>query len=83
MCNLGMYSKLLINMRILNIFDENIVIASITQIDDSFFLSARSSREWSEMKRLMDKCNKQDSSSLEEVAKLIHDYNFNTELIEK
>jgi len=63
-------------MRKLNIFDDGEKIATITQIDSSFFVFARSSREWSEMKRLS-----RHLSSLEQIADKVHNYNFSTELI--
>lgn len=68
-------------MRKLSIFDDGIRIAAITQIDDRVFLFARSTREWREMRRLMDHYDIKDEYFLESVATLAQSYNFSTELI--
>lgn len=67
-------------MKKLSIFDDGIRIATITQIDSSFFVFARSTREWSEMKRLADSFNPQQIKFLEKIAAKAHEYNFSTEL---
>jgi hypothetical protein len=79
-------------MRKLSIFDDGEFVATITTIDSNVLIFARSSREWSEMQRLvhsgyiredkdMTKINPQDSDFLEHVAARAHSYNFSTELI--
>lgn len=75
-------------MRKLSIFDDGVRIATISLIDDSSFLFARSSREWSEMKRLLDSAKylKEADSSvdiLDSVASLAHSYNYSTELVDE
>ena len=72
-------------MRKLSIFDDGIRIATITIIDNSSFLFARTSREWSEMKRLLDSAKYLKEADpnvdvLESVASLAHSYNYSTEL---
>jgi hypothetical protein len=73
-------------MRKLSIFDDGAAIATITVIDNSSFLFARSSREWSDMKKLLDSATylKEADSSvdiLESIASLAHSYNYSTELV--
>ena len=65
----------------LSLFDDGIRIATITKIDNSVFLFARSSREWSEIKRLINSFNSKDKNFLELVAEKAHSYNFSTELL--
>ena len=52
----------------LNIFDDDVRIATITQIDSRVFIFARSSREWKEMRRLVDRVD-----SGEKVTELVND----------
>lgn len=70
-------------MRKLSIFDDNVRIATITQIDGSIFLFARTSREWSMVKRLMGSYDKQDEYFLESVATLANSHDFSTELVDE
>ena len=67
-------------MRKLSIFDDNKRIATITQIDSSIFLFARSNREWHDIKRLMGNYDIKDEYFLESVATLAQSYDFSTEL---
>jgi len=72
----------------LNIFDDGVWIATITVIDGARFLHARSSREWSEMKRLLDaseKLHEADSKMdiLENLISMLHNFNYSTELTDK
>jgi hypothetical protein len=68
-------------VRKLSIFDDGALVATISTIDNLVFIFARSSREWSEMKRLSSQFNKLDKNYLEQIANRAHDYNFNTELV--
>lgn len=82
-------------MRKLSVFDDGELVATITVIDTDVLIFARSSREWSEMKRLVSsgyfrddkktgdlvKVKVQDEGFLELVAERAHSYNFSTELI--
>lgn len=73
-------------MRQLSIFDGNERIAVISIIDGSKFLFARSSREWSDMKRLLDaseKLHEADSKIdvIDNLITMLHNFNYNTELI--
>jgi hypothetical protein len=73
-------------MRKLSIFDDGAKVATITVIDNSSFLFARSSREWSEMKRLLDAAKYLKEADpnvdiLESIASLAHSYNYSTELV--
>lgn len=75
-------------MRKLSIFDGSNLIARISFIDNASFLFARSSREWSDMKRLLDAVEKlQEADStvnvLDSLIKMLHNYNFSTELIDE
>lgn len=75
-------------MRKLSIFDDGELVATITPIDANVLIFARSSREWSEMKRLFDaaKFLKEADSNvniLDSVASLAHSYNYSTELIDE
>lgn len=75
-------------MRKLSIFDGSNLIARISFIDNTSFLFARSSREWSDMKRLLDAAEKlQEADStvnvLDSLIKMLHNYNFSTELIDE
>lgn len=78
----------------LSIFDDNILVGNITITSDgTFFIFAKSSRDWSVLKRLVSrdftrlkkkkiiKIKPQDIDFLEYVAKLAHSYNYSTELI--
>lgn len=65
-------------MRKLTIFDDGAKIATITFIDGSIFIFARSTREWREMRRLVDSI---PSKSLEKIAQRAHSFNYNTELV--
>ncbi len=79
----GFDSLIAYQMRKLSIFDDNERIATITQIDSSIFLFARSSREWSMVKRLMRSYDQKEEYFLESVATLANGYNFSTELIDE
>ncbi len=68
-------------MRKLSIFDDGVRIATITQIDNSVFIFARSSREWSEMKRLTSYADSKDKDFLERLADKAHEFNYSTELL--
>jgi hypothetical protein len=71
-------------MHKLSIFDGGELVATITTIDANIFIFARSSREWSEMRRLVRsgfEVGPQDPSFLEHVASRAHNYNFSTELL--
>ncbi len=68
-------------MRKLSIFDDGVRIATITQIDNSVFIFARSSREWSEMKRLTSYADSKDKDFLERLANKAHEFNYSTELL--
>lgn len=67
-------------MKKLHIFDDGEKIATITQIDSSFFVFARSNREWHEIKRLADSFNPKKKKFLEDIATKAHEYNYSTEL---
>lgn len=73
-------------MRHLIIFeDDGSKVATITWADGWVFICARSSREWKEMRRLVDsgyKVNVKHPKFLEHVAERAHSYNYNTELVE-
>lgn len=69
----------------LNIFDDGVFIARITIIDSMSFLFARSSREWSEMKRLLDASEKLKEADpkvdvLQNLISMLHNFNYSTEL---
>ncbi len=68
-------------MRKLSIFDDGELIATITTIDTNIFIFARSSREWSEMKRLTSYANSKDKDFLERLADKAHEFNYSTELL--
>ncbi len=73
-------------MRKLSIFDDGELVATITPIDANFLIFARSSREWSEMKRLLDAVRflKEADSNvniLDSLITMLHNYNYSTELI--
>ena len=75
-------------MRKLTIFDDGERIAIISVIEDHFFLFARSSREWSEMNRLLDSSKKLREADpkvdvLDNLVSMLHSFNFNTELIDE
>ncbi|NJO18705.1 MAG: hypothetical protein HC877_24175 [Thioploca sp.] len=70
----------------LTVFDDGKKIAQITLIGDMSFLFARSSREWSEMKRLLDASEKLHEADptinvLDNLIKMLHSFNYSTELI--
>lgn len=68
-------------MQKLTIFDDSEKVATITLAENgSIFIFARSSREWSEMKRLSTYVKSNDKKYLEKIAKFAQDYNYNTEL---
>jgi len=69
-------------MRKLSIFDDDVRVATITTIGSSIFIFARSSREWSEMRRLIDQVDP-GVNLLERAATIAHSYNFSTELIDE
>jgi len=75
-------------MRKLTIFDDNVRIATISIIDGKSFLFARSSREWSEMKRLLDSSEKLKEADpevdvLQNLISMLHNFNYSTELIDE
>lgn len=74
-------------MRHLKIFDfDNSEIATITWIDGAVFVCARSSREWSDMNRLINsgyKVSKEHPKFLEYVKERAHSYDFSTEITEE
>jgi hypothetical protein len=81
-------------MQRLSIFDDGALVATITIVNTNALIFARSSREWSEMQRLVNsgyfrddektgeyvKINPQDEGFLEQVAGRAHSYDYNTEL---
>ena len=72
----------------LNIFDDDVLIARITIIGNMSFLFARSSREWSEMKGLLDASEKLKEADpnidvLKNLISMLHNFNYNTELTDK
>lgn len=73
-------------MRHLTIFeDDGSEVARITWADGLIFIFARSSREWKEMRRLIDSGYKvpvTHKKFLEHVVERAHSYNYNTELVE-
>ena len=75
-------------MRKLSIFDDGNLIARISFIDKTSFLFARTSRQWTDMKRLLDAAEKlQEADStvnvLDSLVKMLHNYNYSTELIDE
>jgi hypothetical protein len=75
-------------MRKLNIFDDGVFVARITVIDNMSFLFARSSREWSDMKRLLDASEKLKEADpsidvLDNLISMLHNFNFSTELTDE
>jgi len=71
-------------MKTLSIFDGVDRIATISIIGDRAFIFARTSREWSEMKRLVDSgydVKVSHPKFLQHVAKRAQSYDFNTELV--
>lgn len=75
-------------MRKLSIFDDGNWVATISTIDKTSFLFARSPREWSDMKRLLDAAEKlQEADStvnvLDSLITMLHNYNYSTELIDE
>jgi hypothetical protein len=66
-------------MKKLSIFDDNILIATITQIDSGILIFARSSREWSEMKRLSTYVDLKNKKYLKKLAEKAHEFNYSTE----
>jgi hypothetical protein len=62
-------------MQKLTIFDDGELVGHITKTDKCFLIFARTSRGWGDLKRLSG-----FASTLEEIAKKAHDYNYNTEL---
>lgn len=75
-------------MRKLNIFDDDICIATITVIDGAIFLCARSPREWTDMKRLLDAAEKLKEADptanvLDSFTSMVHGYDYSTELIDE
>lgn len=73
-------------MRKLSIFDDGKFIARISFIDTTSFLFAKSSRQWSDMKRLLDsaeKLHEADSTVdvVESLTKMLHNFNYSTELV--
>lgn len=77
----GFDSLIAYQMRKLNIFDDGERVATITLIDSSFFVDARSSREWTEIKRLADSFDPKKKKFLEQIAAKAHEYNYSTELV--
>jgi hypothetical protein len=72
----------------LNVFDDDKKIATITIIGNFKFLFARTSREWSDMKRLLDaaeRLHEADPSAdvLESLITMLHNFNYSTELSDK
>jgi len=67
-------------MRKLSIFDDGQRIATISYVDGSVFIFARSSSEWSQMKRLTSYINLNDKEFLEKVASKAHEFNYSAEL---
>lgn len=84
-------------MNKLSVFDDGALVATITIVNTNALIFARSSREWSEMRRLVDsgyfrddektgeyvKIRPQDEGFLEQVAERAHSYNYSTELSNK
>ena len=69
----------------LNIFDDGVFIARITLIDNHSFLFAKTSRQWSDMKRLLDAAEKLHEADptvnvLESLMKMLHSFDYSTEL---
>lgn len=69
-------------MRKLSIFDDGALVATITPTDTTVLIFARSSREWSEMKRLTSYANSKDKDFLEKLANKAHEFNYSTELLD-
>jgi hypothetical protein len=67
-------------MRKLSIFDDGVLVATITPTDTAILIFARSSREWSEMKRLTSYVHSKDKDFLEKLANKAHEFNYSTEL---
>lgn len=73
-------------MQKLSIFDDGKFIARISFIDGISFLFAHTSRQWSDMKRLLDSAEKlyEADSTVDVVSslvKMLHNFNYSTELI--
>lgn len=73
-------------MRKLSIFDDGVWIAAITDIGGLNFLHARTSREWSDMKRLLDAAEKLHEADpavdvVDSLVEMLHNFNYSTELI--
>jgi hypothetical protein len=73
-------------MQKLSIFDDGNFIARISFMDGISFLFARTSRQWSDMKRLLDSVEKlyEADSTVDVVSslvKMLHSFNYSTELI--
>lgn len=72
-------------MQKLNVFDDNTWIATVSIYDKTSFLFARSPREWTDMKRLLDASEKlyeadANTNVLDSFISMLHSYNYNTEL---
>ncbi len=75
-------------MRQLSIFDDGNFIARISFIDNISFLFAKTPRQWSDMKRLLDaaeKLHEADSSidTLGSLIQMLHSYDYSTEIIDE
>jgi hypothetical protein len=69
----------------LSIFDDGKKIAQITLIDNKSFLFAKTSRQWSDMKRLLDAAEKLHEADsiidvLESLVKMLHSFDYSAEL---
>lgn len=69
----------------LSIFDCNILIGTITQVNNgSIYIFGKSSTDWRNLNRLVNygyKVDKNNKKFLEYVAKQAHEFDYNTELI--
>lgn len=73
-------------MRKLSIFDDGKFIARISFIDEFSFLFATTSRQWSDMKRLLDSAEKLREADptvdvVDSLVKMLHSFDYSTELI--
>lgn len=73
-------------MRKISIFDDDKFIAQISFIDKTSFLFAKTSRQWSDMKRLLDSAEKLHEADptvdvVDSLVRMLHSFNFSTELL--
>jgi len=73
-------------MRKLSIFDDGKFIARISFIDTTSFLFAKTSRQWSDMKRLLDSAEKLHEAdptidTVDSLVRMLHSFDYSTELV--